>query len=302
MSIITISRGSYSRGKEVAELLAKELGYACVSRDVLLEASDQFNIPEVKLVRAIHDAPSILERFTYGKEQYIRYIRAAFLKHMQGDNIVYHGLAGHVFLQGVPHVLKVRIIADMEDRVREEMKRENISATKARQVLMKDDGERRKWSMHLYGIDAWDPRLYDLTLHLGTIGAHDAVDLIALNARLPSFQTTSDSQEMLDNLTLSAHVEAAIAPEFHRVNAVAEGGIVSVAIGAPLNMGEAAARKAEAIAMNVPGVKAAAADVTPLEVMARIKLHHGINHLNGSAVRSLRGRSTAPRQDLRPGR
>ncbi len=59
MSIITISRGSYSRGKEVAEKLAQDLGYECLSRDILLEASERFNIPELKLVRAIHDAPSM---------------------------------------------------------------------------------------------------------------------------------------------------------------------------------------------------------------------------------------------------
>ena len=276
MSIITISRGSYSRGKEVAELLARKLGYACFSRDVLLEASDQFNIPEVKLVRAIHDAPSVLERFTYGKERYVKYIRAAFLKHVQRDNVVYHGLAGHFFLQGVPHVLKVRIVADMEDRVREEMKRESISADTARDILTRDDEERRKWSMQLYGIDAWDPRLYDMTLHLGRISAPEAADLLLLNARYPSFQTTPDSRKMLDNLTLAAHVEAALVLDFHRVNATAEGGIVSVTIGAPLNMGEAAARKAEAIAMNVPGVKAATADVTPLELVAKMNAYHNL--------------------------
>ena len=68
MSIITISRGSYSRGKEVAEKLAQYLGYQCLSRDILLEASERYNIPESKLIRAIHDATSILERFTYRKE------------------------------------------------------------------------------------------------------------------------------------------------------------------------------------------------------------------------------------------
>jgi hypothetical protein len=31
-SIITISRGSYTHGKEVAEKLAQKLGYDCVSR------------------------------------------------------------------------------------------------------------------------------------------------------------------------------------------------------------------------------------------------------------------------------
>ena len=139
MSIITISRGSYSRGKEVAEKVAAALGYECISRDILLEASEQFNIPEIKLVRAIHDAPSILERFTYGKERYVAYLKAALLKHIQKDNVVYHGLAGHFFLQDIPHVLKVRIVADLDDRVADEMKREGISVTEAQKLLQTQD-------------------------------------------------------------------------------------------------------------------------------------------------------------------
>ena len=68
MAIVTISRGSYSRGKEIAEKVAQKLGYECIAREALIEASEQFNIPEIKLVRAIHDAPSILDRFAYGKK------------------------------------------------------------------------------------------------------------------------------------------------------------------------------------------------------------------------------------------
>ena len=47
MSIITISRGSFSKGKEVAEKLAEKLNYECISRDILIEASEHFNIPEI---------------------------------------------------------------------------------------------------------------------------------------------------------------------------------------------------------------------------------------------------------------
>ena len=68
MAIITISQGSYSKGKEVAEKVAEKLGYECISREVILEASREFNIAEIKLVRAIHDAPSILDRIGYRKE------------------------------------------------------------------------------------------------------------------------------------------------------------------------------------------------------------------------------------------
>ena len=42
MAIITISRGSYQKGKEVAEKVARKLGYECISREILLEASDEF--------------------------------------------------------------------------------------------------------------------------------------------------------------------------------------------------------------------------------------------------------------------
>jgi hypothetical protein len=35
LPIITISRGSYSKGREIAEKVAERLGYECLSRDLL---------------------------------------------------------------------------------------------------------------------------------------------------------------------------------------------------------------------------------------------------------------------------
>jgi cytidylate kinase len=209
MSIITISRGSYYRGKEVAEKLAQKLGYRCISRDILLEASEEFNIPEIKLIRAIQDSPSILNRLTRQKERYVAYIRAALLKHVQKDNVVYHGLFGHFFLQDIPHVLKVRIVADLEARVADEVKREGISEARAREIIMKDDEERRKWALHLYGADWWDATLYDLVIHLKTISVNDAVNLLCQLVQLPGFQTTPESQEAINNLAAASRLEAA---------------------------------------------------------------------------------------------
>ena len=209
MSIITISRGSYYRGREVAEKLAQKLGYECLSRDILLEASEEFNIPEIKLIRAIKDAPSILERLTHQKEKYMAYIRTALLKHVQKDNVVYHGLFGHFFLQDIPHVLKVRVVADLGDRVADEVKREGISEAKAREIIMKDDEERRKWALHLYGADWWDATLYDLVIHLKTITVDDAVSLLCHVLQLPGFQTTLESQEAINNLVEATKMEMA---------------------------------------------------------------------------------------------
>ena len=102
MSIITISRGSYSHGKEVAEALAERLHYDCLSREIMVETSDQFKVPEKKLLKALHDAPTALEWFTHDQERLVHFFRSTFLSHMIQGNIVYHGLAGHFFLQNIP--------------------------------------------------------------------------------------------------------------------------------------------------------------------------------------------------------
>lgn len=228
MSIITINRGSYSRGKQVAEKLAQKLGYECISRDILLEASDEFNIPEIKLIRALHDPTSVLERFLHGKEKYVSYIYTALLQHVCKDNLVYHGLAGQYFLRDIPHVLKVRIIADMQERVKEEMRRENISAEKALYVLKKDDEERRKWAMQVYGTDPWDGRLYDIILHIGRLTVDDAVDILFDTIQKPNFKTTPESQKLVENLAMASRVKSDLAEIAPKIKVIAHDGKISI--------------------------------------------------------------------------
>ena len=239
MSIITISRGSYSYGKETAEKVAEVLGYACISREVLLEASEQFHVPEIRLVRAIHDSPSILDRFTRGREKYIAFIRSVMLDHMKQDNIVYHGFAGHVFLENISHVLKVRIIADIDKRIEVVMKRDQVDEKKALQILKKDDEERHKWGYRLYGIDSENVDLYDMVLHIGNLSADDAVDIISRAVQRPCFQKTPESQKQLSNLALEAKIEAALLEDFPSVVAEADAGMVNLMVRGPLNNAQA---------------------------------------------------------------
>jgi len=204
MPIITISRGSYYHGKSVAEKLAKKLGYTCISRDRIIENLDEFHLPEIKLLRGLNDAFSVLDRFPHGKKRFIAAIKSAILQHFMNDNVVYHGLVGHHFVRDISHVLKVRIIADIEDRVADDMARENISEEKARYILKKDDEERRKWAMFLYGIDILDPETYNLILRVGHLSEDEAVDIIANAAAFPSFQETTESKSALIDSAITA--------------------------------------------------------------------------------------------------
>ena len=235
MSIITISRGSYSYGKETAEKLARELGYACISREILLEASEQFHVPEIRLVRAIHDSPSILDRFTHGREKYIAFIRSVLLDHMKENNIVYHGFAGHVFLENISHVLKIRIVADIGKRIEVVMKRDHVDEKKAMKILKKDDEERHKWGYRLYGIDSENVDLYDMVLHISTMTAADAADIIQQAVNRPCFQPTAESRKRLYDMALAAKVEAELVADFPAVFAEADDGTVNLVVRGPLS-------------------------------------------------------------------
>jgi cytidylate kinase len=229
MPIITISRGSYSHGREVAEKLCARLGYECVSREVILKASEHFNIPELKLVRALHDAPSILDRFVHGKERYVAYFREALLHYLLKDNVVYHGLAGHFFVPGISHALKVRIIADLEDRVRVERHRlHTASDEEALRTLERDDEERRGWSRRLYGIDTADPALYDMVLHIKRMSTDDAVEIIAQTAGQSCFQATPESTRAMETLFLAAQVEASLVETIPAAKVSVENGEIVV--------------------------------------------------------------------------
>lgn len=217
MCVITISRGSYSMGKAVAEQVAERLGYALISRDLLLDASEHYHIPEFKLIRAIHDAPGILERFRHSKQAYMAYIRAALTERVSGGNVVYHGLAGHVLLKDVPGVLKVRITADLETRVASEMQREGLYAREARALLLEDDEQRRGWTKSLYGVDPWDSNLYDLVIRIDRLSMDQAVDFICQAAGGAGFQADAKELGLLKDLALACRIKAELVEEFSSV-------------------------------------------------------------------------------------
>lgn len=263
MGIITISRDSFSHGEKIADKLAAELGYATISREVVLAASQHFNIPELQLQRSIHDAPSVLERFKYGKEHYIAYIRRELLGHFRKDNLVYHGLAGHFFVRTVPGILKVRITADLDVRMEEELRREKIPESEVLYRLKKDDEERRKWSQALYGIDTWDSRLYDAVLHLGQMSVDDVVAFLVELAHKPCFQSTPETQSRLDDLYRAASIECKLVEEFPRVRADCSEGNVHVSVVGPLEQRKHIESKIRQLAADIEGIKEIHVNIIP---------------------------------------
>lgn len=230
MGVITISRGSYSMGRAVAEGVAEQLGYTLISRDLLLAASERFNIPEIRLIRAIHDAPGILERLSHNRRSYLAYIKAALTERISSDNVVYHGLAGHLLLNQIPGVLKVRITADLERRVANEVRREGISAPEARALIQEDDQQRRRWTQSLHGLDPWDSSLYDLVIRIDRLSVDDAVDFICRAAASNGFLTTEKMRRKMKDLALACRVKAELVEAFPAIGVTCQFGNLIVYI------------------------------------------------------------------------
>ncbi len=257
-------------GKLVAEEVADRLGYTVISRDLLLDASERFNIPEIKLIRAIHDAPGVLERFGHAKQSYIAYIRAALTERICNDNVVYHGLAGHLLLKGIPGVLKVRITSDLERRITNEMQREKIDAQTAMETILKDDQQRRKWTKSLHGVDPWDSHLYDMVIRIERLTVDNAVDFICRAAQSEGFQTTAQSLRKMNDLALACRIKAELVEDFPSTGITCSYGNIIVYAKDKDQASAKLHEKLEKIHQNITGIhnlEVHAADPMPMDAV-----------------------------------
>lgn len=210
MAIITISRGSFSHGREIAEKVAKMLGYDCLSREVLVEAAQMFDVSEKKLVKTLHDAPTILERITHGKTKYLAHVKAALLEYVRKDNVVYHGHAGHLLLTEIPNVLKVRILAEKNDRIAFLHQKRNISKEAALALIEKEDKHRINWTRYLYKMDLNDPWLYDIIIKIGMLTIEDACNIIFNAVKSENYKSTPETKQAINDLAITHHIQAAL--------------------------------------------------------------------------------------------
>lgn len=213
MPIITISRGSGSGGRLLAEEVAKQLGYDIVSREEVVHEAARFGASEEQLNKTLVRPPSLWDRFQHERHRYLAFVQAALCERVQKGRVVYHGNAGHLLLPGVAHVACIRLIAPVDFRVRMLQERSGRTEAEARDHIQKVDRQREKWTRFLYGVDWLDPHLYDLCINLRTLEMADAVELVAAISRSPRFQPTDESRRAMADLVLSSRVQAALAAD-----------------------------------------------------------------------------------------
>jgi cytidylate kinase len=232
MAVVTISRGSASGGLLLAERLGEKLGYEIVSREDIIREAARFGASEESLQEALLKPPTFWDRFRHERRRYLAFVQSALCERARKDRVIYHGNAGHLLLQGVPHVLCIRLIAPMSFRIRMVMERQHLSREEAIRCIENADRQRREWTRFLYGKDWLDPLLYDLLINLKTLDVESAAEVAAAAARREVYQLTDASRKSMDDLVLASRVRAALAADERtasaEVSVQADDGVVSL--------------------------------------------------------------------------
>ncbi len=211
MQIICVSRGSYGRGQELAERLAEKMGYECLGREDLIEAATREGIQVGKLEMAMIKPHAFSEKLARERDHYLAFARNYLCERAVDHNLVYHGRTGHMLVPGVSHVLRVRVVWDLEHRVQFIMSELGVDREKALRYVKEVDEDRERWVRHMYGVGVGEALNYDVTVNLQQIGVENAAAVMVQTAQLPDFQMTPSSRQRMEDLLLGSRARLALA-------------------------------------------------------------------------------------------
>lgn len=254
MSIITISSDSYDQGREIAQKSAEALGYAYLGREVLDQVGQEHNLTKAKLIDALDKMTYMFRMPAKLRKRYMSYIQQTVLSALLADNIVCQGLGAHLYVVGVSHALKVRILTDPEVLAQQIATQNKISVKKAKKQIAHQKKLRQQWSQSEFRFDETDPAKYDLMISLSQIDPDEAVKIITETVRSRRFQPMTYSLKCLTDLELAGRVRVLLMERFPSSRVYANGGnlvIETIGLKREKQKREAAIRE---LAQKVDGV------------------------------------------------
>jgi len=228
MSVVVISSDSFCRGDEIAARVAVDLGYDALGSEIEAAASADFGVPLEKLRQALGSSSSYSTRPSRARKRRIAYFQASLISALSRGDVLYHGEIGHMFVARVSHVLKVKVTADLQDRVARRMEMEKLPETRARDLLLKEGGRRRKWGAEVLGVDATDASIFDLIINLTQIGVDSACNTIAQTARDVQFRPVTYSIRTMRDHELACRIRARLIKDYPDVEVASRDGEVSI--------------------------------------------------------------------------
>jgi hypothetical protein len=175
-----------------------------------VDAARQCGIEQGELVAVMDEPPPYWKEAPGKRVAYLNAIVAALLDRAEDGNLVYHGHLAHLLLHGIGHVLRVRIVAHLEFRIRALMEQEGMDREEAKAAIDKLDKQRTRWAHFLYGVDWQDPSLFDVVFNLEKMSVDGTAAAIVQLAGSQDFKATPASLKAHADLQLGSRVWTAL--------------------------------------------------------------------------------------------
>lgn len=184
-TIISVGREYGSAGHEIAEKLAKRLGFKFYDRNMLDEIAQEKNI-EVKYLEKYEEKPRklILSRTVKGYsnslEEVIADMQFEYLqkKAATGESFVVVGRCAEEVLRDNEGLISIFILGDKEKKLARVMEKYQIGKDEALSKMARHDRNRKRYhNRHSDG--KWgDSRSYDLCVNSSKLGVDKTVDIL----------------------------------------------------------------------------------------------------------------------------
>lgn len=214
MAVVSISRQVGSYGEEIAALVAEKLGYTLIEGGDIYQLAQSCEV-EFKKECALYENEMIdgfWERFFLNKPANASLLAAINYELAARNNVILIGRGSQIAFRKIPWVIKVRVIAPKEIRVKRLSGAKGFSIKESHKYVDNYDKDRRGLIEQLYKIDARDWSLfYDLVINTSDINPDNAADLISLAVHNMGVITDEDTwKNNLLKLSKAKFVECAI--------------------------------------------------------------------------------------------
>ncbi len=229
MTSILISSDDPQISMDIGHQLADADGYRYVGRDLLSSVATQYDFAEEKLTMAL-DGTGGRKLSKRQRIHLLSHIQAATLQELSADNVVCVGLAAHLYVKGVSHVLRLRVLANPEERLAAVAQQQGLSSRKARKFIEKEQVSCARWSTVFFCASEADPAIYDIVVQLKQINAERVKQIVRDMAGLRGFQTMTYSRKCLDDLLMASQVRSELLPVYRDIRVSADGDRVVVQV------------------------------------------------------------------------
>ncbi|MCP3941728.1 MAG: response regulator [Desulfobacteraceae bacterium] len=211
VSILTITNGLYTNSEEIIQILGKKFNYRILTdADLIEKTHHDHDIRLATLQKVLDSRPIAFNDFTHEKERCISALKKTLSDFVSEGNCIFHGALGHLIPKTITHVMRVLVIAEKNQRIKNAEDKKGLSKKEALKKIELSDKHAFLWTASLFNEKAWNKSLYDIVIPSDKIDTKEAVELISkyLNKLLFTHKDLI-KQEALD-FKLIADIELAL--------------------------------------------------------------------------------------------